>query len=137
MSGIVGIFRRRGGCVERAVLESLTRYLQFRGPDALEVWADGGAVGFGHTTLRTTREANAERQPANLGGRLWITADARIDCRAELIEELNRAGWAIGREAPDPELILHSYDVWGEQSVLRLRGDFAFALWDAQRKRLF
>ncbi len=137
MSGIVGIFRRRGGCVERAVLESLTRYLQFRGPDALQVWADGGAVGFGHTMLRTTREANAERQPANLGGRLWITADARIDCRSELVEELDRAGRRVGLEASDPELIVHAYDVWGEQCVLRLRGDFAFALWDAPRKRLF
>jgi asparagine synthase (glutamine-hydrolysing) len=137
LSGIVGIFRRRGGCVERAVLESLTRYLQFRGPDALEVWADGGAVGFGHTMLRTTCEAKAERQPANLGGRLWITADARIDCRSELIEELDRAGRPVALGTPDAELILHAYDVWGEQCVLRLRGDFAFALWDAPRKRLF
>jgi asparagine synthase (glutamine-hydrolysing) len=87
--------------------------------------------------LRTTREAKAEHQPANLGGRLWITADVRIDCRSELIEELDRAGRGVGLEASDPELILHAYETWGEQCVLRLRGDFAFGIWDAPRKRLF
>ena len=136
MSGIVGIFRRRGVPVERSILQSLTNSLQYRGPDGQGVWSDG-PIGFGHTMLRTTREAVGEHQPASLEGRLWITADSRIDCRAELIEDLSHAGRTVGAAATDPELILHAYDVWGESCVLSLRGDFAFAIWDAPRKKLF
>jgi asparagine synthase (glutamine-hydrolysing) len=137
LSGIVGIFRRRGVVVERAILQSLTDSLQYRGPDGVEVWSDGRSVGFGHTMLRTTRQSAGEHQPTSLEERLWITADARIDCRAELVEELEQANRGVGLAATDPELILHAYDCWREQCVLHLRGDFAFAIWDAPRKRLF
>jgi asparagine synthase (glutamine-hydrolysing) len=137
LSGIVGIFRRRGGPVERAVLESLSKFLAYRGPEGVEVWSDGVATGFGHAMLRTTREAEGERQPASVEGRLWITADARIDCRNELLGELERAGRSVGPEACDAELILRAYGAWGEQCLQRLRGDFAFAIWDGMRKRLF
>jgi len=136
LSGIVGIFRRRGIPVERSILQSLTNSLQYRGPDGQEVWADG-PIGFGHTMLRTTPEAAGEHQPASLEGRLWITADSRIDCRAGLVGDLSQAGRTAGAAATDPELILHAYDVWGESCVLYLRGDFAFAIWDAPRKKLF
>ncbi|MGA8768073.1 MAG: asparagine synthase-related protein, partial [Candidatus Acidiferrales bacterium] len=105
-------------------------------PDACEVWADG-PVGFGHTLLRTTYESLAENQPASLDRQFWITADARIDCRAELETELANAGRKVRQAAPDPELILHAYAVWGEACVQHLRGDFAFAIWDARRKTLF
>ena len=54
------------------------------------MWADGGAIGFGHTMLRTTREAAGEHQPVSLEGRLWITADpesiAERDCSRNLAQ---------------------------------------------------
>jgi asparagine synthase (glutamine-hydrolysing) len=137
LSGIVGIFRRRGVPVQRDILKSLTNFLRYRGPDALEVWTDGGAIGLGHAMLRTTREAAVECQPATLEARLWIVADARIDCREELVGELRRLGRGIEPAACDPELLLHAYDAWGEACVRRLRGDFSFAIWDAPRKKLF
>ena len=87
--------------------------------------------------LRTTREAANEHQPATLQGRLWIIADVRLDCRADLIDELKQADSKCNPEASDPELILAAYDIWGEESVLHLRGDFGFAVWDAPRKKLF
>ena len=136
MSGIVGIFRRDGAPVERSVLESLTHSLAFRGPDGREVWV-AGSVGFGHAMLRTTGESLGERQPANLDGRFWITADARIDCRGELETKLSSAGWKCRRGAPDSELILRAYAAWGEKCVEHLRGDFAFAIWDARERTLF
>lgn len=133
----MGIFRRDGAPVERPLLYALTKFLSFRGPDAQEVWSDG-AVGFGHTMLRTTREAANERQPASLEGRFWITADVRLDCRSELIEALQQAGRRFdSAQITDPELILHAYAAWGEGCVDKLRGDFAFALWDARERRLF
>ncbi|MGA8222605.1 MAG: asparagine synthase-related protein [Candidatus Acidiferrales bacterium] len=136
MSGIVGMYRRDGAPVERGLLGALAHYLSYRGPDARDVWADG-SVGLGHTMLRTTREALNERQPASLDGRFWITADARLDCRAELETELEQADHKVGCPLPDSELILHAYAAWGEDCVDHLRGDFAFAIWDTRRKALF
>ncbi|HXX19669.1 MAG TPA: asparagine synthase-related protein [Candidatus Acidoferrum sp.] len=136
MSGVVGIFQRDGAPVERALLESLTHSLAYRGPDGQEVWADG-SVAFGHALLRTTAESLGESQPASLDRRYWITADARIDCRAELESQLASAGRKCRRGAPDPELLLHAYAAWGEACVQHLRGDFAFAIWDARERALF
>lgn len=135
MSGILGIFERDGAPADLPLLHSLARFLSYRGPDAREVWSFG-PVALGHTLLRTTQESLGERQPASLDGELWITADVRLDCRAELETQLDRAGRKVRRAAPDPELILHAYAAWGEKCVQHLRGDFAFAIWDARRKSL-
>jgi asparagine synthase (glutamine-hydrolysing) len=136
VSGIVGIFRRDGAPVEHSLLRSLTRFLSYRGPDSRQTWSQG-PVGFGHTMLRTTHDSACERQPADLDGRFWIAADARLDGRDELQARLESSGQRVRRNAPDSELILHAYAEWGEQCAERLRGDFAFAIWDARRKTLF
>ncbi|MGC2700566.1 MAG: asparagine synthase-related protein [Candidatus Acidiferrales bacterium] len=138
MSGIVGMFERSGAPVDRALLQALAHFLSYRGPDARETWSSG-SIGLGHTMLRTTRGSQVERQPANLGGRLWITADARIDCREELKSKLAEleSGKSSGPTVTDSDLILRSYAAWGTDCVQHLRGDFAFAIWDAPRKLLF
>lgn len=136
MSGIVGIFNRDGAPIERALLQSLVEFLSFRGPDARESWLET-SIGLGHALLRTTRESGGERQPASLDGRYWIVADARLDGRAELIAELQRAKRKVHSNAPDGELILQAYATWGTACVDRLRGDFSFAVWDAGHKQLF
>jgi asparagine synthase (glutamine-hydrolysing) len=136
LSGIVGIFHRNGAPVDRARLENLVDFLSYRGPDALAVWSEG-SVGLGHALLGTTREALSERQPAKLDARFWITSDARLDCRAELLAELRGSGREIASNAPDSELILRAYAMWGTPCVDHLRGDFSFAIWDARTKQLF
>ncbi|MFZ0084023.1 MAG: asparagine synthase-related protein [Candidatus Acidiferrales bacterium] len=138
MSGIVGMFERSGAPVDRGLLQALAHFLSYRGPDARETWSNG-SIGLGHTMLRTTRGSQVERQPANLGGRLWITADARIDCREELKSKLAEleSGKSSGPTVTDSDLILRSYAAWGADCVQHLRGDFAFAIWDVPRKLLF
>jgi asparagine synthase (glutamine-hydrolysing) len=136
MSGMVGIFRPDGGPADAALARALTRFLAYRGPDGRDAWCHG-AVALGHALLRTTEESAHERQPAGLEGRFWITADARLDARAELLAQLAQAGREPARHAPDCELILQAYAAWGEDCVQQLRGDFAFGIWDAQRKSLF
>jgi asparagine synthase (glutamine-hydrolysing) len=136
LSGIVGIFHRDGAPIERALLQSLMDFLACRGPDSRETWI-GTSIGLGHTLLRTTRESFAEHQPASLEDRYWITADARLDGRAELLAEFDPTWGDIGLSIPDSELILRTYAKWGKACVEHLRGDFSFAIWDAHTKHLF
>lgn len=137
MSGIVGVFRRDDAPVNGPLLAALTNFQAFRGPDAQTVWNDG-VIGFGHTMLRTTREAANESQPTSLDNRYWITADVRLDSRQDLIEKLRDKNDEVDRHSvTDPELILRAYRAWGESCVDYLRGDFAFAIWDAAHKKLF
>jgi asparagine synthase (glutamine-hydrolysing) len=136
VSGIVGIVNFDGAPVNREILSSMTQFMAFRGPDAQRIWSDG-AAGFGHTLLSTATQNDSEQQPASLDGKFWVTADARIDGRAELIEELRSKGSTITLSDPDHQLILHAYRVWGSACVEHLLGDFAFAVWDAETRRLF
>lgn len=148
MSGILGIMNLDGAPVDRDLLRRMTDSMAYRGPDTQEIWIDGN-VGFGHTMLRTTFEAKTEKLPLTLNGATWLTADARIDGRAQLISELEtKLGGPLGtnkakrdphqgRGPNDAELILHAYQAWGEDCVDHLIGDFVFALWDDRRQRLF
>jgi asparagine synthase (glutamine-hydrolysing) len=136
MSAIVGIYWRDGRPVEPAHVERMTLSLAHRGPDAAGVWTNG-SVGLGHRMLWTTPESLHEPLPfISKNGHLVITADARIDNRAELIASLGLAQWSHG-EITDSELILRAYEQWREDAPKRLRGDFAFAIWDERERTLF
>jgi asparagine synthase (glutamine-hydrolysing) len=143
MSGIVGILNRDGAPVERDLISRMASFMSFRGPDTQDFWVDGN-VAFGHAMLRTTCEAGTEQQPLTLDGRVWLTADARLDGRRQLIATLeNKLGAPLKtldnspRPPNDAELILHAYEAWNEDCVKHLLGDFAFAIWDARLARLF
>jgi asparagine synthase (glutamine-hydrolysing) len=139
MSGIIGMYERGGAPIDRALLRALTQSLAYCGPDAQDIWSNGPA-GFGHTVLGTGRDSQRERQPASLDGRWWITADARIDCRDELLDAMKAKAsdvFASATPTSDSELILRAYATWGDDCVQHLRGDFAFAIWDAREKRMF
>lgn len=136
MSGTLGILRRDGAPADRRLLCSLVRTFVDYAPDSQNVWV-AGAVGLGHALLSTTQESIGERQPACMDGRFWITADARLDARANLEYELACAGRTPRPNAPDSELILHAYAAWGDSCIHHLRGDFAFAIWDAHDSCLF
>ena len=136
MSGIVALARTDGSPVEAPLLDRLTASRAFRGPDGLGTQGLG-PIGLGHTQLATTPEAARERQPATLDGHVWITADARIDGRQDLIAELNRLVAADLDRATDVELVLHAYRAWGRACAEHLLGDFAFVIWDSPRRRLF
>jgi len=136
MSGFAGILHLDGAPVDRNLLQRLTDYQSFRGPDAQGIWMDA-SVGFGHTLLRTDLESEPEHQPLTLGNETWIVADCRVDARLALIAELRRHGHQRIAEVADAELILRAYSVWGNDCVQHLLGDFAFAIWDRPQQRLF
>ena len=136
MSGIVGILNVDGAPVDAVLLREMTKHMAFRGPHAQETWI-GSHVGLGHAMLRTTFEMAKEHQPRTLDGCVWITADARIDAREELIHKLKANACQELTNITDTDLILHAYRVWGSNCVHHLLGDFAFAIWDTSRQRLF
>ena len=136
MSGIVGIVNLDGAPVDPEFLSRLTDSLTFRGPDGKGTWVEGHA-GLGHTLLKTTDEAEGERQPFSLDTKVWIVADARVDAQRDLIAKLGARGQAVGAGVRDVELILRAYLAWGEDCVEYLLGDFSFGIWDGPRRRLF
>ena len=136
MSGIVGIYNSDGRPVDRMDIKAMTDSIAYRGPDGSGVWTDG-PVGLGHLMLQTTPESLHEKLPMlDETGNLAITADARIDNRDKLISSLNFNGRP--KEAiTDSELILASYKKWEETCPEKLLGDFAFAIWDSVKKKIF
>jgi len=136
MSGICGIIYFDGSSVEPSLLQDWTNYLAYRGPDDRGLWYQDH-VGLGHTLLRTTTEAATEAQPYSLNNQVYITADVRLDDRSHLITKLQKAACPVQPSDPDVVLLLYAYQVWGEQCLEHLLGDFAFALWDARQQRLF
>lgn len=137
MSGIVGIFHRDGNSLPPSLLESLTDFLIFRGPDKVVVWSEG-PIGLGCTLLRTAPEfKDGSVLLSSSDQRLWITADVRLDCISELETRLKSGGCRLKDCEDDAALILKTYETWGEYCLEYLRGDFAFAIWDSQRKTLF
>ena len=84
--------------------------------------------------LQVTPESLREALPRCEGERYAITADARIDNRAELIASLR-----LDRQEfySDSDLILRAYEKWGEECPDRLIGDFAFAIWDVANRQMF
>jgi asparagine synthase (glutamine-hydrolysing) len=136
MSGIAGIANADGRPVSRELLLRMTRRLSFRGPDAQKIWNDG-AIGLAHTAHLISGDTTRGVQPETLGTGTWITADVRLDAREELVGMLRVQGQDASVSCSDSQLLLHAYDVWEEQLVEHVTGDFALGLWDARRRQLF
>ena len=136
VSAIVGIYYFDGRPIDHLNLEEMMARVAHRGADAVGVWGQG-EIGLGNRLLWTTPESLKEKLPRlNQAGELVLTADARLDNRAELVALL---GLTDGPhcDITDGQLILAAYEKWGEHCPEKLLGDFAFALWDKRRQRLF
>jgi asparagine synthase (glutamine-hydrolysing) len=132
MSAITGIFYRDGRTVPEEQINKMNNRLSHRGPDGSAFWCEG-SVALGHQMLYTTPESLHEILPFEEDS-LVITADARIDNRKELSEKL---GIEDKEEISDSYFILKAYQKWGEDCPKELLGDFAFAIWDKNKERLF
>ncbi len=136
MSGIAGIYNLDGRPVDPELLRRMTGAIAHRGPDGEGHWTSG-AVGLGQRMLHTTPESLRERQPLlDETGNLCLVLDGRVDNREELKEALESRGARL-RDDTDAELVLRSYEVWGEESPAKIIGDFAFAVWDGRKHQLF
>jgi len=139
MSGIAAVFRFDGAPVPATEIGALLEALNEYGPEAA-TWAPetpDTPAALGCRPWRVTAEDAWYRGPlVSADGHRVLVADARIDNRAEL-------GAALGISAraaagmPDPGFILAAWDAWGSEAPRRLRGDFAFVLWDQARRTLY
>lgn len=136
MSGICGIVRFDRKPVNKEDIQKMLDSMKNRGNDAEEIWTDGN-IGFGHKMLWTTPESLHENQPLiSKDDNLILTADARIDNRDELFEklEINEKKFKV---VTDIDLILWSYQKWGEDCPKYLIGNFAFSIWDDVNKKIY
>uniref|UniRef100_B8HL60 asparagine synthase (glutamine-hydrolyzing) n=1 Tax=Cyanothece sp. (strain PCC 7425 / ATCC 29141) TaxID=395961 RepID=B8HL60_CYAP4 len=138
MSGILALLNLDRAPIDSALLQKLTDTLAFRGPDAQSCWSEG-AIGLAHTLLQTVSDTTGANQPLSLDGQLWISADVRLDRRAELIDRLEQTGSRLKLDpfTPDAALILYAYHTWGQDCLAHLWGDFSFTLWDSRQQVLF
>jgi asparagine synthase (glutamine-hydrolysing) len=136
MSGFAGIVHADGGTPDVRLIERMADLLTFRGPDATEVWMHPGA-GFCFTLLRTGPSPQAESQPFSLDGKIWLLGDVRLDAREDLLRKLEQHGEKASADATNEELILRAWRQWADKCFEILIGDFAFALWNAEAKRLW
>jgi asparagine synthase (glutamine-hydrolysing) len=141
MCGIAGVIYPGGdariGAGSRAAL-AMADCVAHRGPDDAGVWESAdGTVALSHRRLSIIDLSPLGRNPmAWDNGRFWITFNGEIYNFRELRLELEAAGHRF-RSHTDTEVILAAYDQWGVDSVQRLVGMFAFAIWDEPRKRLW
>ena len=120
---------------EEGTLRAMERALVHRGPDEGGVFLAGGC-GLAHRRLRIIDLSVAAAQPmANEDGRLRVVFNGEIYNFHALRAELERLGHQF-RSRSDTEVLLHGYESWGLDLVGRLRGMFAFALWDGNAGKL-
>ena len=121
--------------IDVAVLECMRDVIRHRGPDDAGLFVDGN-VGLGHRRLSIVDVASGHQPMTNEDGTLHITYNGEIYNHADYREELEARGH-VYRTHCDTETIIHLYEEHGVACVERLRGMFAFAIWDKRKRELF
>ena len=113
----------------------MNRCIVHRGPDDSGQWHEAPA-GFGFRRLAIIDVAHGQQPMANEDGAVHVVFNGEIYNFPELREELIAAGHVFATQS-DTECIVHGWEQWGTGLPARLRGMFAFAVWDARARRLF
>ncbi len=124
-----------GASPDRTLVEDMTRLLAHRGPND-EGFHFAGPVGLGFRRLSIIDVAGGHQPMANEDGQVWLVFNGEVYNHRELREELVGKGHLF-RTHCDAEAVLHAYEEYGADCVPRLRGMFAFAIWDARDQSLF
>ncbi len=136
MCGIAGIIDTVGQRpIDSSLLRRMTDRLAHRGPDGSGFHIANG-VGFGHRRLAIIDVAGGQQPLFNEDGTVSVTFNGEIYNYQELMLELEQKGHCF-KTRSDTEVIVHAWEEWGEASVSRFRGMFAFAIWDENRQTAF
>ena len=132
MCGITAVLRTDQAPAEASSIRAMTAALSHRGPDGEGVYCDGSA-GLGHRRLSIIDLETGAQPLSNEDGTVWVTFNGEIYNYRALRAELIRYGHTF-RTSSDTEVLVHGYEQWGCEFVARLRGMFAFVIWDARRR---
>ena len=135
MCGIAGIIAPPGQSPDRDVLTRMASAIGHRGPDGRGYRLHERA-GLAHCRLAIIDLATGDQPMPNEDGSLWIVFNGEIYNHLELRRELTAKGHVFATRS-DTEAILHAYEEYGPDCARRLRGMFAFAIWDERRQSLF
>ncbi|MGP1273670.1 MAG: asparagine synthase (glutamine-hydrolyzing) [Phycisphaerales bacterium] len=137
MCGIFGVVaaRDRTPTISIEQAERLRDSLAHRGPDGAGTWSKDGAI-LTHRRLAVIDPTPAGAQPfVSDDGRFVLVYNGEIYNNAELRTELTRAGFTF-RTKSDTETLLRALEAWGAEALPKIRGMFAFALYDARERQL-
>ena len=135
MCGIVGIIQsEKKGNVDRGILHLMNDSLRLRGPDDEGYWVHNH-VGLGMRRLSIIDLEGGHQPISNETGDVWTVFNGEIYNFQELRDGLIQKGHRF-RTRTDTEILVHLYEEEGEEMVHRLRGMFAFAIWDGRSKKL-
>lgn len=134
MSALAGIVSF-GGRPAAALCERALAAQRMYGPHRTDQWQDGG-VSMGRSLYRLLPEDRFDRQPLTGGGGRWtLVADARLDDRDGVARALGIAA-GEARSQCDAALLLAAWERWQDRCFDEVAGDYAFALWDRETRRL-
>lgn len=135
MCGICGIARFSGLQPDDGLsVRQMTHALQHRGPDGEGYWCDD-RVAFGHARLAIIDLVGGHQPMTNEDATVHVVFNGEIYNFADLRRTLVSSGHQF-RTNSDTEVIVHGYEQWGDAFIGRLRGMFAFVVWDARRSTL-
>ncbi len=137
MCGIVGHIANY--TLDQEAFDRMRDTLAHRGPDGMgTILLEGNTVALGHRRLAIIDLSNEGRQPmCNEDGSIWITFNGEIYNYSALRDILIATGNHKFTSATDTEVLIHGYEEWGlEGLVSRLKGMFAFGIWDSNQKTL-
>lgn len=135
MCGFAGYFVNGFGGDRRAVIQAMADRIIHRGPDQADYYVDDDiALGFRRLSII---DLEGGSQPIyNEDNSKVLVFNGEIYNYRELREELITAGHTF-RTHTDSEVLLHGYEQWGAALLDRLRGMYAFVVWDSVAKKLF
>ena len=135
MCGITGCMTQDGAAVDEGLLRKMTDAIHHRGPDG-DGYFVGGDIGLGHKRLSIIDLAGGHQPMYSPGKEFVLSYNGEIYNFQSLRRELEGLGHQFSTNS-DTEVLMTSYIEWGEACVERLRGMFAFAIWDGPKRKLF
>ena len=135
MCGISGIYNSKSNFIQPDDIRKMLAQIQYRGPDESGIYI-GESIGLGSVRLSIIDLEQGQQPMSNAEGDLWIAYNGEIFNFIELREELIGLGYRF-RTGSDTEVLLLLFKHFREKCLEKLNGQFAFAIWDSNRKELF